>query len=38
MLGKFKNFIQIIRASVIHKIGGYSIYALINQFIDLNSS
>ena len=32
MWGKFKNFIQIKRASVIDKIVGYSIYALINSF------
>ena len=32
MWGKFKNIIQIIRTSVIHKIVGYSIYALINPF------
>ena len=32
MCGEFKNFIQIIRASVIDKIVGYSIYALINPF------
>ena len=30
MWGEFKNFIQIIRTSVIDK--GYSIYALINPF------
>ena len=32
MRGKFKNFIQIIRVSVIDKIVGYSIYVLINPF------
>ena len=31
--GKFKNLIQIIRTSVIDKIAGYSIHALINRFI-----
>ena len=30
--GKFKNFIQMIRANVIDKIVGYSIYAMINPF------
>ena len=32
MWGKFKNFIQIIKTSVIDKIVGYSIYALIKPF------
>ena len=42
MWGKFKGFIQIIRASAISKAAGYSIFAMINpllvikQFIDLN--
>ena len=31
-LDKFKNVIRIIRASVIDKIKGYSIYALVNPF------
>ena len=30
MWDEFKNFIQIIRASAIDKVVGYSIYALIN--------
>ena len=30
--GEFKNFIQIIRISVIDKIVGDSVYALINPF------
>ena len=32
MLGKFKNLIRIIRTSVIDKIKGYGIYALVNPF------
>ena len=32
MWGKFKSFIQIIKTSVIDKIVGYSIYALIKPF------
>ena len=30
--GKFRNFIQTIRTSVIDKIVGFLIYALINPF------
>ena len=32
MWGQFKNFIQVIRKSVIGKNVGYSIYALIKTF------
>ena len=32
MWGEFKNFIHLIRAGVVEKIVGYSIYAMVNPF------